>query len=435
MKWNISMIVLVFLLACSEDTKELIPEDDFSLSATYIFFNGNEDEQQIKVSNFGSNPIGWSATVISGDFVQLRNSQGEIAPESSGLIVVEVDRQNLEERVYQSALEVSIGTKSFTLTVEVSGVPSMSFDVGLIDAAYSEKLNAVIAIDNANQLHLIDPKNQFIQTLDLEFPATCMALSPDGDKVLVGHNYAYSIVDLVNFEVAQVQGILIEVFDAIYATDEWIYLFPNEDQWVSIHGYNLVTGEELTSFNNIREKTIAKKHPTQDFMYGISTNSTPKDIEKYGYGNRPEILYETPYHGDYPIGADLWVNGQENYILTQAGSIFRVSDSPADDLTYLSSLSLGSSLIDAAQFNHSRNENYLLVSSNSFEETSEVLIYTDTWELVDRVGFPPVEYDDQLTSEFNGEHIFFNALGGEYYVLGSLPQNNSKSAILNYQLQ
>ncbi len=436
MKWIIPILGLIFFVfSCAEDNTEIIPEADFNISSTSIFFNSNEDMQQIEINNYGSGKIKWSVAITSGDFVNLRNSQGEIGAESNGSIIIDVDRQNLGEGVYQSELVLMVASETYTITVDVSTIPSMSLDFSVIDADYSGHLNAIIAIDNTSQLYLIDPKNQFVQTLDLEFPSNCLALSPDGTKALIGHNYAYSIVDLIDFEVERVNGLLIEVFDAVYANDEWIYLFPAEDQWVSIHGYNVLTGEELTSFDNIYEKTIVKKHPSENYIYGISINSIPKDIEKYGFGNRPERLSETPYHGDYPIGVDLWVNGEENYILTQAGTIFNLSESPVEDLTYLSSLSLSNSYIQAANFNHSRNENYLLVSSNNFQESSDLMIYSDEWDLIDQVSFPPVEYDHQLTSEFRGQFVFFNTLGDQYYVLGFVPENDSKAAIINYQLK
>ena len=58
---------------------------------------------------------------------------------------------------------------------------------------------------------------------------------------------------------------------------------------------------------------------------------------------RHVLLYDSPYHGDYPMCGDLWMSEDGLRIFTKCGNVFRATSSRTDDITYNGALqNLGS---------------------------------------------------------------------------------------------
>jgi hypothetical protein len=113
------------------------------------------------------------------------------------------------------------------------------------------------------------------------------------------------------------------------------YVWPRTDQWVAIHAIDLQTGVETTGGSLIYAGEKVRLHPSQTTAYGIWALS-PADLQKYELlgGSPPRTLGDSPYHGDYPMGYNLWISQDGTRIFTAAGSVFRSSGVVGNDMTY-----------------------------------------------------------------------------------------------------
>jgi hypothetical protein len=129
--------------------------------------------------------------------------------------------------------------------------------------------------------------------------------------------------------------------DVVLADNGYVYGFPLVDQWVRIHSVHIATNTEtLGSGNYVRAGTLAKLHPSGTKMYGANNGLSPSDIERYSItGGTAAVVGNSPYHGDYAMCGNLWLQEDGARIYTRCGNVFRASDT-AQDMTYAGSLAL-----------------------------------------------------------------------------------------------
>ena len=74
-------------------------------------------------------------------------------------------------------------------------------------------------------------------------------------------------------------------------------------------------------------------HPSGDYIYGADQGIFPSDIEKYDIRSGNLIyLYDSPYHGDYAMGGNLWISEDGLRIFTALGNVFRSSVNQDTDM-------------------------------------------------------------------------------------------------------
>ena len=231
---------------------------------------------------------------------------------------------------------------NFTTGKKING---LGFRV--IDAEYSKALNKVIMVSStpANQLHIYDPVANQDLPVALNLPPTSVSVSPDGLFAAIGHNAYISYVNLTTATLLSTLPVTADISDIVLAGNGYAYAFPRIDQWVQIHAVNLATGaESLSTAPNIRAGTRAKLHPGGTAIYGADNGLSPSEVQKYDISTgAPVLLYDSPYHGDYPMCGDLWMSEDGLRIFTKCGNVFRATSSRTDDITYNGALqNLGS---------------------------------------------------------------------------------------------
>jgi hypothetical protein len=103
---------------------------------------------------------------------------------------------------YTASLIVSDGLVSSAAasTVTVTVLPHVwKLGYAVVDAEYSKPLDAIVAVSASGTggvLHVIDPVGETERTLALAKPPTCVAVSQDGTKAVVGHDALLTYVDL-----------------------------------------------------------------------------------------------------------------------------------------------------------------------------------------------------------------------------------------------
>jgi chitinase len=253
------------------------------------------------------------------------------------------------EGTYRIELQVE-SANGLTDTDEVSVVANAGEGLVLplsfraVDAEYTRPLDRLVAVAaGPNALHIVDALGDGTQTVALPLPPTSVSVGPDGKQAAVGHDGWISLVDLESATLLDSLEVTADVIDVVLAGNGWVYAFPRRDQWESIYGVEIATGEQAASSGrSIYAGTLAKLHPSGTKMYGADNGLSPSDLERYSFADgAPVIDYDSPYHGDYAMCGNLWFSDDGRRIFTRCGNVFRASDVREDDMTYNGSLGEG----------------------------------------------------------------------------------------------
>ena len=210
----------------------------------------------------------------------------------------------------------------------------------VIDVEYSRKKEMMVYVaSNPMKLYFFYTKTNAFESIDLDFTPTCISISPDQNYAVVGHEAHISYVDLVNKNVIRTYKVSCDVFDIVFGDNNWAYVFPKSDNWEDIRciDMNLPNDNETlhTGAPSISGNTRARLFPAGGFIYGADTNLLPSDIEKYSIKNgTAEYLYDSQYHGTYPMEGNLWFSEDGSRIFTRGQTVVTASQNKSYDMLY-----------------------------------------------------------------------------------------------------
>jgi parallel beta-helix repeat protein len=182
-------------------------------------------------------------------------------------------------------------------------------------------------------------------------------------------------------------------YDIVATSDGYLYVSSGSGQWTYIRGYNLSTTSEVGSAS-IRHRSHIKLHPLESYIYAADTDSSPSDIEKFDISGRSiQSLYDSPYHGDYPMSGDLEISPDGTKIFTRSGHIFRSTESQSTDMTHIGSLgSMWNSLtfdeinniytISGTSVRKYNYDTYEAMGGKSIDGTGRFIFYNDGYLIV-----------------------------------------------------
>ena len=318
-----------------------LPEDYTNYVVTErLYFPIGKDEATLNIANYGNTTLDYAITA-STTFVSLSSSSGRLAMSENADIIVTIDRENLFAET-DPALYVAIDGKLDTVPLIPEKKLMLPNDV--VDAEYAKATDLLVYVADNATLNIYHPDMQELSSITLPFVPTCVSVSPDGTKAVVGHDAHVTYVDLLAESVLTVNDVSCEALDIVLANDGWTYVFPRRDQWTTIRCLNVTTPNAIVTAHtgfNIYAGTKAKLHPSGKYIYGADNYLSPADIEKYDIQNgTAEYLYDSPYHGDYAMGGDLWLEESGERLFTRSGTVFRTSETQSQDMVYNGAITL-----------------------------------------------------------------------------------------------
>jgi hypothetical protein len=272
-----------------------------------------------------------------------------------------------------SRVEVSAGTEPGLEPLEVLSRATLSHNV--VDAEFSKALDAVIMVGSypSNALYVYDVATGTEQQQSLVKAPTAVSVAPDGLSAAVGHDALISIVDLAQVGQAGAPApttlnVSADVLDVILDGHRKVHALPRVDQWQEIHTVDIATNAESLANGSLYAGALGRLHPSGDYLYTADNGLSPSDIEKWDLTTSPvQVLYDSPYHGDYEMCGNLWFHENGATIYTACGNTFRSSTVQADDMVYSGRLELWDSdsygwLIRSLSQSSTANEIVLLES-------------------------------------------------------------------------
>ncbi len=222
------------------------------------------------------------------------------------------------------------GTSGACLTAQ------LPYDI--VDADYSTSLDRVVLATSApSELVIVTPKTLETTSVALPLLPSSVSVAPDGRSAALAHNGFVSIVDLTTATLTKTISTTTVAGDIVLAANGFAYLFPESDQWVGIHSIDIAAGVDLGDDSSwgIYAGTLAKLHPSGQAMYGITVGLSPTDIETYDISaGVVGAISDSPYHGDYAMCGDLFLDKDGSRIFTGCGTAFKASPGTVDDMKY-----------------------------------------------------------------------------------------------------
>ncbi|HST59890.1 MAG TPA: hypothetical protein VLK84_14395 [Longimicrobium sp.] len=302
------------------------------------------NEETFVLRNLGKGPLTWTAEG-SAAWMAATPAGGTVPVGGSTTVTATVNRAGLTGAAAGTLTIKSNSTGGdVALSVEVSATQPLSgltlLSHGVVDAEHSPASGyiAMVATTPANALHVMDPEFATQRSVALAAAPSCVSVEPAGRFAAVCHNGAISYVDLVEMRVVRVYQVSTDALDAVAAGNGYVYVFPRRDQWESIYNIHLATGVE-TRTGTIYAGMVGRLHPSSQYLYGADNGLSPSDIEKFDLRDGvSQPLYDSPYHGDYEMGGNLWFSETGNRLFAASGNVFRVSETRAEDMRYVGRL-------------------------------------------------------------------------------------------------
>lgn len=373
------------------------------------------DTASVLLSNPGTGPLTWSATdSVTG--IAVAPSSGVLAVGDTTRLVVTVDRAAFED--YGAAGSVTIESdadSALVLPVTLGRwTRAWTLDHRVVDAEFSRVTGRIITVSaDPARLSIIDPVSHEVRHVDLGLTPSSVSVRRDGLFAAVGHNGYISLVDLTADAVAEVYAVTTDVLDVVLADSAWVYAFPRTDQWETIRSIELATGVETTS-GTIYAGTVARLHPSGDYMYGANRGLSPSDFEKYDVrGGTATFMYDSPYHGDHSFGGDVWIADDGARLFARSGNVFRSSSVEAEDMLYAGALA---GVSWARWVEHSSAAARIVVFTGADSSTELNVYETEFLALKGTVPLPPF-VTPTGEHDANGWFVFADADGLMFHAL------------------
>lgn len=239
----------------------------------------------------------------------------------------------------------------------------------VVDAEYSRQRDelVMVATEPSNHLYVYSLATGETRSVLLNKAPTSVSLSPDGQRVAIGHDALISVIDLPGAGLADAApatllNVSTHVFDLVFDGNGSIHAFPLHDQWVSTHSVHIATNIERLGTGSLRAGSHARLHPSGDSIYAANNGLSPSDIEKWdittGVATR---LYDSPYHGQYGMCGNVWFNESGSRIFTRCGNTFNSSTQQASDMIYAGRLALASDSHTVVWLDHLQSRDELAV--------------------------------------------------------------------------
>lgn len=258
-------------------------------------------------------------------------------------------------------------------------------DMMIVDAEYNKKRDILVYVStHPNQLTVFLTATNKIVNIPLDFVPISVSIALDGNNAVVGFDAHLSHVDLKSNKVVKTYDVSCEALDIVLGSNNWAYVFPKRDQWETIRCVDLANGKETKHVGNfINAGTKGKLHPSGKYIYAANNFISPTDIEKFDIQAGTAVrMYDSPYHGTYPMDGDLWISEEGNRVFMRGQTTLRLSEEKSQDMIYGGTVGLDTTNQTYGQYKrimslaHAPSSNQLyLISSDTLYKNRPNLPY------------------------------------------------------------
>jgi len=407
----------------------------FCILPDSLYFDTNSSQKKLLVMNMTRTALPYSVSA-SDDFLVFNPANGQIPPNEDFEIDVTLKREGLPTNIFSSNILLKANNIEGSVGVEIIQVNDkkriLKYSVG--DAEFSRAKNRIIYTTDS-PLSLVDYNldNYTESLVELPYVPTCVSVSLNGKVAVVGHDARATLVDLEKHTIIKTIELPIYVADIAMADNQWAYAVPKDGAHTKVHCIDFVNDTVVvhSGRRSIYDNSRIKIHPSGKSIYLADVGISPSDIDKLDIQNGiAEYLYDSPYHGDYAVGGDLWLDESGQRIFTKFGNAFRSSEVASIDMLYSGKLELPSNSYyrgGIVWLHHVQKVNQLFVLSSSrdpFDENN--LAYAFVYNASNLTLEKKIPLEKYFVPKNNGDgtfydpvphYIFSNSTGDKIYVL------------------
>ncbi len=353
---------------------------------------GTEETRHLAFTNKGEVDKTWYIDNIPG-WLSISKTSGALMAGETDILTLTVNRDGLAPGDYSQIINLESTRPQLshgiliTMQVTETAPPVNSsvlkwFDGELKDAFFNKANNHLYLLTKSpNQLLILAPGTESLQTYPLDRIPNCMDLTADGKTIAIGYNQAY--VDLINAETLErIQQYETDCvpFDLVFGENGWCYLAPETDQWVHFYSLNLETGVTYKSSSSVAiyEKSVLVKMPDKPLVYITRPQLSPTGLLIANIENG--IANDTLPYWHETIGSRFWFSKDGSKILGGTKEIFQTpvyttNSTHGEDLTKFGTIDIPGYNIQSLDYNETRQCFYAVGSDYMWTAENAETIY------------------------------------------------------------
>ena len=403
--------------------------------ADSVNFSVFSNQQSIILKNEGNVKISFNSSSVSNGYVFLTETSGEIPVGGQGNIEININRTAMQTGSYNSMIFMNINGRTDTISVKIDNIKEQKtiIESDITDAEFSRQKNELIYVStNPLSLTIYNVANKSFDHIPLGFIPVCVSVSMDGNHAAVGHDGKVSYIDLVSKAVIKTLDVPCYIFDIALTTTGWAYAIPNDGTHIHVECINFAdnTVTQSTGYT-VYDRSKIKLHPSEKYIYLADNGVSPADLRKLDIQNgTADFLYDSPYHGDYASGYDLWFSEDGNRIFTKYKSVFKTSELKPLDMLYNGKITFEStssySYKSMVWLDHAdaKNNLYVVATGEDYNDANSPFLYIfNATNLVFKSQIPLEKYvipDNFGSGKFYESEPYFafcNPTGNKVYVI------------------
>lgn len=396
-------------------------------------FSMLENSKVFTIKNEGNIPLSFNIDNTNTK-ITLSSYTGEIVVGGQKEITVTINKDGLPNGISNYNLNLTINNiKPETIAVNIDNFKEQKLILSgdVMDAEYSKVKDQLVFVSaNPSKVTIFNPNTSSIDNIPLTYTPTCISISQDGETAVVGHDGHISYINLKTKSIIKTYSASCYALDVVLANNKWAYVFPKDDQWEYVRCINLnisTDNEANSTGGSIYAGTKGRLHPSGKFIYGADNGLSPSDIEKYDIQNGvANAIYDSPYHGDYPMNGNLWFSEDGNRIFTRGKTVLKTSEVQSIDMIYNGKINTDSNAnIEWLDHSSIKNNLYVILTNGDVwtnKKSPFIYIYNSTnLSFKNKIELEkyPVPSSTSGTTFYDAEpfFVFSNSVGNNIIVI------------------
>lgn len=143
------------------------------------------------------------------------------------------------------------------------------------------------------------------------------------------------VFDAKNLALKGTIDVQTDPYDIAADSKGFVYISSGSGQWTKLSSYSLKT-KSLVDTRQIRQQSRIVLSLDESKLYTVNSDTSPRDMAAYLIkdGKFTES-YDSPYHGDHPMGTVNWLSPDGKLILNSAGTVFQTATGRSGDMEYV----------------------------------------------------------------------------------------------------
>ena len=345
MKIHFYIPYLFFIISISSCIKERIQPSVFSLNhGDSLIIEKNEKIASYQIYNTTNQTIKLFVESTDTILVPLVKSYS-MPSNSSSQVQFKINKKYLPDGTYYGTFYLVDGLNRVAVPYRLLSYNEKKTSIinNITDAEYYKKTDKVVFVGNApNMLYVFHTLDKTIDSIALPYAPTCVSISPDGDKALVGQDKMLSQIDLKALKVLKSTKASFSIYDVVYANNDIAYISPLYQD--NLKYINLNTGLETKyADKTLYGQSRMKMHPSGKYLYVLDqfliSNPKPYHILKFNIeNNTPTYVSQSPFSDQTVYWGDFWINEEGDMLIDNMMNMLQISDNPALDLAFTNTI-------------------------------------------------------------------------------------------------